>query len=65
MTSLSVPVIPQAPPGEVWAHLPAEEQARAIRLMAQLAYQTLAPVRPLVRREERDAVVAHRQQTSA
>ena len=65
MTSLSVPVIPQAPPGEVWAHLPAEEQARAIRLMAQLAYHVLAPERPLIRREGPHGFVVDRQQTSA
>jgi hypothetical protein len=65
MTSPSVPVFPQAPPGEVWAHLPADEQARAIRLMAQLAYHALAPDRPLGRREARDDVVGDRQQTSA
>jgi hypothetical protein len=65
MAFRSVPVIPQAPACEVWAHLPAEEQARAIRLMAQLAYHALAPDRPLVRREERDDVVANRQPASA
>ena len=65
MAQPALDFLQQAVPREVWARLPAPDQARVIRLMAQLAYHVVATDSQLPRRRELHGALVDQYQTPA
>lgn len=66
MSSLSALSTDSIAPSKVWATLNAELQARALRLLAQLAFNLLvAQAQPLIKKEAFDAHSSVQSQTPA
>jgi hypothetical protein len=65
MSVQSSPATPIVSPAQVWARLAADLQARAIRLMAQLAFNLVAAQSDLPIREAHYASLSHPPQNPA